>query len=178
MKIRKVFSRICRKFIFLFDGLNTKCYMKMYNNWLKKNGLHIEGNARYIHHSVFLDGQGYQLIKIGNDTVISLGVTVLVHDFSIEAGFRALGNSNGDNEAHTMKAVVIDENCFVGANVTILGGTCLGKNCIVAAGSVLPGKKYPANSIIAGNPGKVIGNTLEWAQAKKDIGDYENGYFN
>lgn len=178
MKFRKVCSRICRKVIFIFDGLNTKCYMKMYNKWLKKNGMQIKGKVRYIHHSTFLDGQGYHMIKLGNNVVISLGVTILVHDFSIEAGLRALEIGNENNEAHTMKTVTIGDNCFIGANVTILGGTFLGDNCIVAAGSVLPGKEYPANCIIAGNPGKIIGNTLEWAKKKLSKGEYEKGYFN
>ena len=178
MKINKIISRIQRKFIFLFDGINTKLYMKLYNSWLKKNGMHINGDAKYIHHTAILDGQGYDLIELGDNVVISLGVTILVHDFSIEAGFRALGIDNGTNEAHTMKSIKIEDNCFIGANVMILGGADLGKNCIVAAGSVIPGKKYPDNSIIAGNPGRVIGNTIEWAKEKIDLGMYEKGYFN
>lgn len=178
MKIKKIISRIQRKFIFLFDGINTIVYMKLYNSWLKRNGMHINGKAKYIHHTAFLDGQGYDLIKLGDNVVISLGVTVLVHDFSLEAGIRALGIDNGTNEAHTMKSVKIEDNCFIGANVTILGGTILRRNCIVAAGSVLPGKEYPENSIIAGNPGKVIGNTIEWAEKKIDEGKFEKGYFN
>lgn len=178
MKLRKILSRIQRKIIFLLDGINTKTYMKMYNKWLKKNGMNIDGNVRYIHHTSMLDGQGYNLIKLGNNVVISLGVTILVHDFSIEAGFRAIGKDNGANEAFTMKPVEIGENSFIGANVTILGGAKIGKNCIIAAGSVLPGKNYPDNSIIAGNPGKVIANTIEWINKKQKSGEFYNGYFN
>ena len=77
-----------------------------------------------------------------------------------------------------MKPVKIKDNCFIGANVTILGGSILNNNCIVAAGTVLPGKEYPENSIIAGNPGKVIGNTIEWAEKKIDEGKFEKGFFN
>lgn len=178
MKVKKILSRIERKIIFLFDGLNTKKYMKLYNSWLKKNGMDIQGEARYIHHTAVLDGQGYELISIGENTVISLGVTVLVHDFAPEAGFRALGIENGDEEAHTMKPVYIGQNCFIGANSTILGGAHIGKNCIVAAGSIVTGKSYPDNSILAGNPAKVIGNTLEWAAKKLENGNFEKGFFN
>lgn len=178
MKLVKILSRVERVVIFLFDGVDTKKYMKMYNRWLKKNGMAIDGEAKYIHHTAILDGQGYDLIHLGKNVVISLGCTVLVHDFSLEAGIRALGIDNGNNEAHTMKAVVIGDNCFIGANVTILGGTEIGNNCIVAAGTVLPAKKYPSNSIIAGNPGKVIGNTQEWAEKKLQEKKYDVGFFN
>lgn len=178
MKIKKIVSRLQRKIIFLFDGVNTKYYMKWYNSWLRSNGMKMRGNAKYIHHTVFFDGQGYELIELGKNVVISLGVTILVHDFSLEAGLRALNTNNGTNEAHTMKSVKIGDNCFIGANVTILGGATLPKNCIVAAGTILTDKIYPENSIIAGNPGKVIANTTEWAKQKISEGQYEKGYFN
>ena len=178
MKVKKVLSRLQRKIIFIFDGINTSLYMKMYNSWLKRNGMVIQGKAKYIHHSAILDGQGYDMIKLSNNVVISLGVTILVHDFAIEAGLTAIGKQNTQNEAHTMKPVHIGENSFIGANVTILGGTEIGKNCIVAAGSVIPGKAYPDDCIIAGNPAKIIGNTKEWAEKKYSLGNYESGCFN
>lgn len=178
MKLKKILSRIQRKLIFLFDGVNTSLYMKWYNSWLRRNGINMKNNAKYIHHSALFDGTAFELITIGDNVVISLGTTILVHDFSLEAGMIAIGKSNGKNEAHTMKEVIIGNNCFIGANTTILGGTILGENCIVGAGSVLPSKEYPSNSIIAGNPGKIIGNTQEWANKKLREGAFERGYFN
>ena len=49
----------------------------------------------------------------------------------------------------------IGEFCFIGTGVSILSGTRLGKNTIVGANSVVVGK-FPDNSIIAGNPAKII----------------------
>ena len=43
---RKVFSRIHRKYIFAFDGVNVKKYMKKYNKWLKKQGVDINGHVK------------------------------------------------------------------------------------------------------------------------------------
>lgn len=54
------------------------------------------------------------------------------------------------------KSIVIGNDVWLGANCTILKGVQLGDGCIVAAGSVVPGGFYPAGSIIAGNPAKVI----------------------
>lgn len=59
------------------------------------------------------------------------------------------------------KPIIIGDYCFIGANSIILKGTVLGKNCVVGAGSVVHGS-WSDNSIIAGNPAKLIGeNTLD-----------------
>ncbi len=52
--------------------------------------------------------------------------------------------------------ISIGNNVWVGANVTILKGAQIGNGCIVATGAVVTKGTYPDNSIIAGNPAKVI----------------------
>lgn len=53
------------------------------------------------------------------------------------------------------KPTSIGENCWIGANVSILCGVNIGNNCIVGANSVV-NKSFPDYCIIAGNPGKII----------------------
>lgn len=53
------------------------------------------------------------------------------------------------------KAVYIEDNVFIGAHVTILKGSVIGKNSIIGAGSVVSGE-VPANEVWAGNPAKFI----------------------
>ena len=53
------------------------------------------------------------------------------------------------------KPVHIESGVWIGANVTILPGVTIGENAIVAAGAVVT-KDVPANSIVGGNPAKVI----------------------
>ena len=171
-KIKKVISRLERKVIFIFDGINSKTYMKLYNSWLKKQGIQLNGPAKYIHHTAQLDGVDYTKIKIGTDVVISRDTLVLVHDFSIEAGLLSLNRGNPDNEARFIKNVSIGDGSFVGARCVILPGTDIGKHCIVGAGSVLTGKTYPDYSLIAGNPARVAGDVRDWT--KKKI--YENQF--
>jgi acetyltransferase-like isoleucine patch superfamily enzyme len=54
-----------------------------------------------------------------------------------------------------MKPIEIMDNVFIGCNSTILGGVTIGNNVVVAAGSVVT-KDVPPNSVVAGNPAKVI----------------------
>ena len=46
-------------------------------------------------------------------------------------------------------------NVWIGGSATILPGVTIGKNAIVAAGAVVT-KDVPANTIVGGNPAKVI----------------------
>ena len=53
--------------------------------------------------------------------------------------------------------VVIADNVWIGERVTILKGTRIGENSVVAAGAVVSGE-FPANVVIGGVPAKVIRN--------------------
>jgi maltose O-acetyltransferase len=54
------------------------------------------------------------------------------------------------------QAVVIEEDAWIGAASFIMPGVHIGKGAIISAGTVLA-KSVPAFSIVAGNPGRVIG---------------------
>ena len=55
-----------------------------------------------------------------------------------------------------MVKTMVKKRAAVGANSTILCGLTIGENSVIGAGSVVT-KDVPANSIVAGNPAKVIG---------------------
>jgi acetyltransferase-like isoleucine patch superfamily enzyme len=53
--------------------------------------------------------------------------------------------------------VIVNEDVWIGANVTLCPGVEIGRGCIVAAGSIcVKSKIYPPYSIIGGNPAKFI----------------------
>ena len=54
------------------------------------------------------------------------------------------------------KDVIVDEDVWIGARVTILQGVHIGRGCSIGAGTVLR-KSTPPYSIVIGNPAKVIG---------------------
>ena len=53
------------------------------------------------------------------------------------------------------KPVVIKKNAWIGGRSLILPGVTVGENAVVAGGSVVT-KDVPANTIVGGNPAKVI----------------------
>jgi len=52
--------------------------------------------------------------------------------------------------------VSVESNTFVGTNALILRGSHVGRNAMVATGSVLTGGDYPAGHLLAGVPAGAI----------------------
>ncbi len=93
-------------------------------------------------------------IEIGDYTQIGGNVKILDNDFHpLDAEAR-----RDDIKKEIRSAPVsIGKDCFIGVNAIILKGTVLGDGCVVGAGAVVSGS-FPAGSVIAGNPAKVIRN--------------------
>ena len=64
----------------------------------------------------------------------------------------------------TVAPIIVEDDCWIAANVVITSGVTIGKHCVVAAGSVVT-KNIPPYSIAAGNPAKVI---KQYDEATKD----------
>lgn len=61
-----------------------------------------------------------------------------------------------DPEGKQDRDVIIEEDVWLGSNVTLLTGVHIGRGAIVAAGTVVR-VKIPPYAIVAGNPAKVVG---------------------
>lgn len=56
----------------------------------------------------------------------------------------------------------IEDNTIIGMGSIILNGAVIGKNCMVGAGALVTGKmKIPDNSLVFGNPAKIVRQLTE-----------------
>ncbi|XWW96440.1 hypothetical protein V2A60_004414 [Cordyceps javanica] len=62
---------------------------------------------------------------------------------------------NGDLGPWYEKPITVGEDCWIGANVVILGGVTVGRGCTIGAGSVVT-RDVPAFHVAAGNPAKIL----------------------
>lgn len=96
------------------------------------------------------------LIEIGDNVTFAPQVYLLAHDASTK---RYLDYTK-------IAKVKIEDHTFIGARALIMPGVTIGKNAIVAAGSVVT-KSVPEGCIVGGNPAKIIGNTKEYINKHK-----------
>jgi acetyltransferase-like isoleucine patch superfamily enzyme len=116
--------------------------------YLRKQGMKIGEHC--LINTVAFSTEPY-LIEIGDHVAVANGTEIITHDGAIWCFRDEL------NHADVFGKIKIGNNVFIGNNCTILPNTVIGNNSIIGAGSVVRGK-FPDNSVIFGNPAKVVLN--------------------
>lgn len=93
---------------------------------------------------------------IGNKVVFGPKPTIITGDHRIDVLGKYIVDVTDDEKSPENDApVIIEDDCWIGANVTILKGVTIGRGSVVAAGAVVT-KSCTPYSIIGGVPAKLI----------------------
>lgn len=122
---------------------------------LRARGLTIGENCHIYTNNIDC-GHGY-LISMGNNVTIS-AARLLAHDGSTK---KILGYSR-------VGRIDIGNDVFIGADAIILPNVRIGNQVIVGAGCVVA-KDVPDNSIVVGNPARVIGTYTDYVKKNQEL---------
>lgn len=153
MLIKEIIKKIIYK-----EKANSESYI----NYLKNKGMKIGKNLLIPDiHSIVIDETRPWLVNIGDDVVITSGVTILTHGYDLTVLRKYYGELYGSSGK-----VVIGNNVFIGVKSTILKGVTIGNNVIIGANSLV-NKDIPDNCVVAGNPARVIMTLDEYREKRK-----------
>jgi len=122
---------------FLKVAIVKRC---IYWYYVRLYGMNIHPDA-IISTKALLDKTNPKGIHIGKGAVVTTGVVILTHNYVKGHGVYV------DTR--------IGEDVFLGVNAIVLPGVTIHDRVIVGAGSVVT-KDVPSNTIIAGNPARII----------------------
>lgn len=121
----------------------------VYSNVYLKNPQKLElGNNVTIQPMTYIEASGG--VKIGSDTSIAHGVSIMSETHNTDGREELF-----KNQGMTYKPVVIGEDTWIGAKVTVMAGVTIGNKAIVGANSVVT-KDVPDYAVVVGAPARII----------------------
>lgn len=153
-----------RGFIFSFEGNNHRVIIK--------DRVTLHGNAVSFEDSdceLFIDEGSFlfhylcigivekgRKVHIGKDCLFSNTIRIRTSDS------HSIYDKTTGERLNFGEDVIIGDHVWICENVQILKGAHIKHDSVVGAGSVVTGKTFPSNSVIAGNPAKIIKTNVNW----------------
>lgn len=179
MSIYEIIPRIFRAFPYLVDQyllapLYKKSMRKCGKNVFLRpmssdikglNNLSIGNNTSIPSRSVIYCTKAP--VIIGNNVIFGPRPTIISGDHRIDIiGKYIIEVTDEEKLPENDKSIVIEDDVWAGANVTILKGVTIGRGSVIAAGAVVT-KSCPPYSIIGGIPAKFLKRRFDEDEVRK-----------
>lgn len=104
-------------------------------------------------------------VTIGNDVILAQNIVIS----GLNHGYKDVSRPI-HLQPVTTAHIIIEDECWIGANAVITAGVTIGKHSVIAAGAIVT-KDIPPFSVAVGNPARVIRQynhaTKEWESVNK-----------
>ncbi len=128
----------------------------------KKLGVKIGRGCKICGNPFLIFGSEPWLVTLGNHVEIANGTSFVTHDGALWV----LRNKEQYENSDKFGRIVVGNNVFIGLNSIVLSDVTIGDNVIIGAGSVVT-KDVEANTVVAGNPAKVICSISAYEERNK-----------
>ena len=147
--------------------------------------VYIAPGAQVVGRAMFADHVSiwHNCVVRADVNTITIGENTNIQDISMlhvtELNGLTIGKNVSVGHSVTLHGCTIGDSCLI---AMILDGAIIGNNCVVAAGTLVPpGKKFPACSMIMGNPAKLVRplnpeELTRWANHYKSYLGYKDQY--
>lgn len=139
---------------YLYVGKRARVTFRSVQKITNGNSLHI-GDDTSIGGANIINGEG-RSIKIGCDCMLSYGIDIRGTDS------HAIYDMGGNERLNHAKDIIIDDHVWIGAHATILKGTHIKKDSILAIRAVVSIQSEKTNVVLAGNPAKIVKENINW----------------
>lgn len=159
--------------------INKGCFLRNVNIKISGNNHSIifeEGSSINEYGRIIIEDEGNELI-VGEGTQINGCFLTLRDDktkiligknclFSAQVVIRtsdahSITDQKG-NRINPGKNVEINDHVWIGYGATILKGCHIGNDCVIGSNAVVGNQNIPSNSVVAGNPGKIVKSEISW----------------
>ena len=157
--IKRVLNRLRRNHILKkFKNISSSSRLALDVKVYNPDNLVMEGQTNIDSGATIMNTRAKLIMKKYSGAAIGLTVITGNHMSVVGKWFKDVTDSDKDLSPDGDKFdrdVIIDEDVWIGANVTLLAGTHIKRGAIIGSGSVVRGT-VPPYAIVIGNPSKVI----------------------
>lgn len=150
-RLSKIFTVPMNKFHAIFNPVS----------YARKIGVQMRGKVTIYGSSYMMFSAEPYLVTLGDNVYISVDATFVCHDGGV------LPFRKDTPDLDLAAPIIVHDNVFIGMKAIILKGVEIGENSIVGAGAVVT-KSVPPNSIVGGNPAKLISTTEAYLSKARD----------
>ena len=143
----------------LYPNVSSRAKLGFNNIILSPNNLIMYGNSSLKRDSVIMNGRAKFILKNNSGAAEELMVVTGNHMSVVGLSLKQVTDKVKDNmdiNHECDKDVIVEEDVWMGARVTLLPGIIVGRGAEVGTGTVVRAN-VPPYAVVVGNPAKVVG---------------------